>query len=56
MMRLKPDYFFFIETFCFTVDNATRPFRRRRRSVFFPPAVLVRERKPCFFARFRFLG
>lgn len=33
-----------------------RPLRRRRKSVFLPPGVLVRFKKPWARARFRFLG
>jgi len=37
-------------------DKRARPFRRRERRTARPPRVLIRERKPCFFARLRTLG
>jgi len=36
--------------------SCRRPFWRRRVSVFRPPRVLMRARKPCLFFRFRLWG
>ena len=37
-------------------DKRARPLWRRERRTARPPRVLIRERKPCFFARLRTLG
>ena len=37
-------------------DRRARPLLRRARSTARPPRVLIRDRKPCFFARLRTLG
>ena len=38
------------------IARRLRPFRRRRASVFLPPAVRIRVRNPCDAARFLFFG
>ena len=37
-------------------EMRARPFRRRERNTARPPRVLIRDRKPCFFARLRTFG